>query len=415
MFDKNKPAPPPNYGPLIQAAQASAAMSYAQAQRQMDFAERQFTQNTAAAAKQQQTLDDLVAEAKTHQAEIDKQVAADRTRYETVFQPLEDSLVRESQSLTPDVIASRGEAAAGRAGADVAAQYAAARDAAQDRLESFGIDPSQTRAAALDLSARTQEAQARAGAANVARDQTTQAEQARADALRGQALQLGQAYTANNARDRALGLNYTQTAAGLGNQGFANALSLTSSGAQTMGTPLQWQTSGLAGTGQAAEITNAGYKNYLDYNKQKSEASSGWGQLLGLAGGIGLSAVMPSAQLAIAPKVAKLFAAEGGTVGDVPHQGVPITPDMSPSGGKAIDDVPARLNAGEFVVPADVVRWKGEEFFQRTIEGSRKKKQEAPAKPKVAAVPVEAPVVSTVPTPPPVSPTMVPAGALPLG
>lgn len=414
MFDKNEPAPPPNYGPLVQAAQASSAMAYAQANRQMEFAEKQFVQNTQAANKQQQTLDQLVADARAQQAEVDRQVAADRARYETVFRPLEDSLVRESQSLTPETIAARGEAAAGRATADIAAQYATARDAAQDRLESFGIDPSQTRAAALDLSARTQEAQARAGAANVARDQAIQQDQARSDALRAQALQLGQAYTANNARDRALGLNYGQAAGGLGNQGFANALSLTSSGAQTMGTPLQWQASGLAGTGQAADIATAGYKNYLGYNKQQQESSSGWGQALGLAGGIGLSAIMPGAQLALAPKIAKLFAAEGGTV-DVPHQGVPITPDMSPSGGKAIDDVPARLNAGEFIVPSDVVRWKGEEFFQRTIEGARKKKAEAPAKPKAAAVPVEAPVVSTVPVPPPVSPTTVPVGALPLG
>ena len=46
-----------------------------------------------------------------------------------------------------------------------------------------------------------------------------------------------------------------------------------------------------------------------------------------------------------------------------------------------MDDVQARLNAGEFVVPEDVVRWKGEEFFQKTIQGSRKAKAEAPAKP----------------------------------
>jgi hypothetical protein len=75
-----------------------------------------------------------------------------------------------------------------------------------------------------------------------------------------------------------------------------------------------------------------------------------------------------------------LYAAEGGMIPE----------EMSPSGDAVTDDIPAQgptgaiqLDGGEFVVPEDVVRWKGEEFFQRTIESSRKKRQEAPAKPEV--------------------------------
>lgn len=74
--------------------------------------------------------------------------------------------------------------------------------------------------------------------------------------------------------------------------------------------------------------------------------------------------------------------AEGGLVPD----------SMSPSGGQAIDDVqaqspqgPARINAGEFIVPEDVARWKGEEFFQNLILQSRNKRLGAPAKPQKAA------------------------------
>jgi hypothetical protein len=59
--------------------------------------------------------------------------------------------------------------------------------------------------------------------------------------------------------------------------------------------------------------------------------------------------------------------------------------------GKAIDDVPARLTAGEFVIPKDVLSWKGEEFFQKLIEGSRKSKPGAPAQPQRGAIPAEAP------------------------
>ena len=49
---------------------------------------------------------------------------------------------------------------------------------------------------------------------------------------------------------------------------------------------------------------------------------------------------------------------------------VPI--GASPSGGRQTDDVAARLNAGEFVIPKDVAAWKGHEFFQKLIAQSRK-------------------------------------------
>ena len=63
----------------------------------------------------------------------------------------------------------------------------------------------------------------------------------------------------------------------------------------------------------------------------------------------------------------------------------------SPTGGKAVDDVPAQLTVGEFVVPKDVAAWKGEEYFQKMIEQSRKAKEGATAKPSVAMAPQRAP------------------------
>jgi hypothetical protein len=71
-------------------------------------------------------------------------------------------------------------------------------------------------------------------------------------------------------------------------------------------------------------------------------------------------------------------------------EGGPVPESMSPSGGVNVDDVPAQgptgaiqLDGGEFVVPADVVKWKGEEFFQKQITQSREKRKEAPAQPQV--------------------------------
>jgi hypothetical protein len=75
--------------------------------------------------------------------------------------------------------------------------------------------------------------------------------------------------------------------------------------------------------------------------------------------------------------------AEGGDVLDRRAGGaVPV--GASPSHGAVTDDVPAQVNAGEFVIPKDVTNWKGEEFFQNLINKSRDAKMKAPAKPQTA-------------------------------
>ncbi len=75
--------------------------------------------------------------------------------------------------------------------------------------------------------------------------------------------------------------------------------------------------------------------------------------------------------------------------GAIPEDGGAIPESASPSRGAAVDDVRAQLpsgkpinvNAGEFVVPEDIVRFKGEEFFQKLIAQARKARVTAPAQP----------------------------------
>jgi hypothetical protein len=117
--------------------------------------------------------------------------------------------------------------------------------------------------------------------------------------------------------------------------------------------------------------------------KAKQEASSGIGSLLGA--GMGLLGASSNVAGATGLGMLGLALADGGAVPDT----------ASPSAGRGIDDVPARLTAGEFVIPKDVLSWKGEEFFQKLIEGSRKSKPSAPAQPQRGAIPVEAPRFSS--------------------
>jgi len=58
--------------------------------------------------------------------------------------------------------------------------------------------------------------------------------------------------------------------------------------------------------------------------------------------------------------------------GVVPTTGGPVPRSASPSQGRQTDDIAARLNAGEYVIPRDVVKHQGTKFFTDLIAKSRK-------------------------------------------
>jgi hypothetical protein len=124
-----------------------------------------------------------------------------------------------------------------------------------------------------------------------------------------------------------------------------------------------------------------GYEAQMAQYNAKQQQSSGLGGLLGA--GLGLLGASGNAAGATG---LGMFLEDGGLIPDT----------ASPSGGQVTDDVPAqagaipvRLDAGEFVIPKDVLRWKGEEYFQKLIEGSRKAKPGAPAQPQRGAIPTK--------------------------
>jgi hypothetical protein len=76
--------------------------------------------------------------------------------------------------------------------------------------------------------------------------------------------------------------------------------------------------------------------------------------------------------------------ARGGGV--LPTSGGSVPRGASPSRGRQTDDVPARLNAGEFVIPRDVTQHFGTKHFQDLIKKSRQLRtgmNGPPAKPKM--------------------------------
>ena len=361
MGGKSSPPPPPDYTPIANASKEAAEISAGVAKEQLAWAKEQY-----ASAK---VISDKVVNKFLETQDINATTAAaDRARYEKIYQPLEDQLAKEAESYaSPE----RQALEEGRAQATVAQQFEQARDASLRQLEGFGVDPTTTRAVALDVGVRAQQAAAQAAAGNQARMAT----ETTGRALRSEAINVGRGYPGQIAGQYGTAIQ--------GGAGAVNsALAQTASGAQTMGTGAQFMGLQNQSLGTWSGALNAGYQNQMSaYNAANPDQSGMWGTALGLAGSAAIK-----------------FMADGGmtTGGDVPD-------DASPTSGGAIDDVPARLTAGEFVVPKDVASWKGEEYFQKLIDQSRKAKEGASAKPAVGYAPAE-------------NPTFVsrPSGALPL-
>lgn len=370
MGGKNEAPDPPDYGPLAQASEKSAQYAYELAKEQQAWAEKVYNDNKG--------VSDIVIDKALGQLDQQTEDAnRARERYRSLFEPLEEQLAQDAQDYaTPE----RQEHEAGKAEADVAAQFAQARQAAQDRLEAYGVDPSSTRAGALDLGTRIAEAAAQSSAGNQARTQVENTGRA----LRSEAINVGRGYPGQIS-------NSAAGAGQAGNQAVNTGLATTASGAQTMGTGLGWQTSGNSAIGTWGDILNTGYKNQLDQFNANQSASSGWGSALGLIGGV----------------AGKAFAlAEGGAIPDPEMMdgppGAVIPEEASPSGGAIPDDVPAtiegqapaRLNAGEFIVPKDVMKWLGEKNLQSLIMKARKEMaggdETRPAQPEMQeAIPVD--------------------------
>lgn len=356
---KSKAPPPPDYSGVAAASERSAQLAYQLGQEQLAWAKEQYAKDSATSQK---IVDSFLDDMELSSASA----AKDRERYERLFQPLEDDLAKEAANYdTPE----RREKEMGAAQAGVAQQFDSARENAQRELEAYGIDPSSTRYGALDIGVRTSQAAAQAAAGTQASNRVEDVGRA----LRSEAINVGKGYPGQVAGSYATS---SQMGSGAGQQTLAN----TQTGAGTMGTNTQYMGLGNQAVGQWGNTLNMSYQNQLDRVKTNNSAAGGVGQVLGLIGGIG----------------AKAYGlADGGVVPGQPQNGGAIPDEMSPSGGEVVDDVPAHLNAGEFVIPDDVVSWFGEKHMYGLIEKAKKDREVA--KQTTGAIPEEGPPLQSDP------------------
>jgi hypothetical protein len=313
---------PPDYSATAKASEKSAELAYKTSQEQLAWAKEQW-------AEQKATLDQIMSVQLPMMEEQWAKAKEDRQRYEELYQPMEEEYLKRAQEW--DSPERRAQEAA-KAQTDISQQFDAQRQNALQRLESYGVDPSQTRNAALDMGVRIEQAKAMSQGATQARNQVER----EGLGMIGESINVGRGMASQ-------GLNYAGQSLAAG-QGGQNSAAGWQGAAGAMGSPTQWMGLGQQGTMNSANIKNMGYQNQMQGWQANQDASNAMiGNVAGIAG------------------AAAMFMADGG--------------EVRGPGGPREDAIPARLSDGEYIIPADVVARKGTEFFDNLV----KKAQESEA------------------------------------
>ena len=254
------------------------------------------------------------------------QWAADqKDRFNEHVMPQMESLFSEAETY-----ASKGEEDRQRGAAvqDVKSATEAQRAAQLRKLESYGVDPSDTRYAALDKSAGVAEAAMSAMAANQAGERTKQVGRD----LRADAINVGTGFLQDANQN-------LQIAGNLGQGSLGAAAGATATGANVANAAGQYWGMGQNQMGDAAGIIDTSYGRDLDYAADSRAASAQDFSQMMAVGEMGMKAATM---------------AEGGPV--------------AAPGGPTDDLGAIAISDGEYVIPADVVMRMGTNHFDKMIE-----------------------------------------------
>lgn len=267
MGGKGSAPKPPDLSQLAQASVESAEIWAKVQNDQLEWAKQQGRDG-------QRILDEVMGVQLPQMQEAFRQAQMDRQRYEDTYLPIEQNLVKEFEEYdSPE----RREQESARMQADVAAQFDSQRENALQRLEGYGIDPSQTRSMAMDRGIRAQQAAMQAMAGNQGRQQVEQMGRA----LRGEAINIGRGLPSQVGMTQGV---VNQTAGGAtGNFGnMVSAMGNAYNPAMAAG--------GMAMQGyqQGADINTQGFQNSLNqWNANAAANQASWNTAINAAGAAG--------------------------------------------------------------------------------------------------------------------------------
>lgn len=365
----------PDYTEVINSIKSVMGWTQAQADKAMKYAEDAY-------AKYGATSDAYIKSAINSQGRLTEDAQKyreDVEKYRPVQQKQIDEALRLSNPAEWERQAGAQEQAAEQA---VRARLAAA----QEQAESRGVTPGTARSDAVARAAAIGGAGVMTAAGNAGRlAAQDQARKAVADAVaQGNVV----SDNVNQAEGAGLAAGASGVQAGLQTEAQRNA---------SMGSPDRWGALTAQGNDSWARALGDSYQNELGRYEAQQKAEEfegqGWGKLFGLGTSLLTAPMTGGGSL-----LGNMFVAEGGAIPDpqmFAQGGGPIPVSASQSRGGITDDVPAvirpsgvppapgptaatkpaQLNAGEFVLPKDVMAWMGEKGAQQLILKARKEMQ----------------------------------------
>jgi len=257
-------------------------------------------------------------------------------------------------------------AARGRAAADVQQNFDNSHEQSQRALRRMGINPSGNRFLALQQRVAADRAAVMAGA-------ETNAEEGRrggAIQLRQQASNLAQGFPAQS-----LAQGAQSSGTGVAASGVAGAGAVQHNASTALALNGMQAGAGIYGSaaGGYSNLYNSAMNAAGNINNAAQQSQAGWGNLAGslfpsfrpstpsaIGNGYGFGGMSPSDMLAAGYADGGKVTGEGTGTSD-------SIPAVNTSNGQRI-----QLSNGEWIVPADVVKAKGTQFFQRLTDAHHK-------------------------------------------
>jgi len=266
------------------------------------------------------------------------------------FQPLEQKIIADATNFNTDA---ERERMAGQAGADVEQAFGNQRAQNQRELARYGLNPNSSTALRAASTMGDQEALAKAGAMNQSRLQS----KAMGMAMAADAANMGRGLAGQSNSAAALALQAGQAGQGNVMGQTQNAVASRGLGNANFGMGIQANQAAGNVYGQEFGTRMQGYGTQMKSHDAQM-------QMIGQMAG-GAMAMMADGGK---PEDASKTSAPG-EIGDLPSVARARKAGLVKGPGGPIDDqIEARLSNGEFVIPADVVRRKGEEFFERLVK-----------------------------------------------
>lgn len=261
-----------SYYAIAQADTTAAQLSAQQSQESLDWSKQQYAQEWPYV---QNYMNAMTSEMNQSLSSATEQ----QSRLENIYYPIENQFAQQATSYDSPA---REQQASASAQADVANSYNAQRNSALQSLESYGIDPSQTRYGAMDLGARVSQAASAASAGTQARLNT----EATGLSLEGEAINIGRGYPTSIAQ------SYS-TAQGAGGSGVNAGLNTSTTYGNLMGTATQWGSLSTSDYNSATTALNTAFSNELSsYNASTQASQNAFGGIGSLVGGLGAASII---------------------------------------------------------------------------------------------------------------------------